>query len=87
MSLALIIGTATLFFTWRRKKSPTERREHFRIACFLGSIYWLAGLTAILYPGTSGLDPEFGGPDFPQKWLFTAGIGLASTGMMLEGGI
>lgn len=40
------------------------------MAAFTGSVYWLAGLAAILFPGSDGLDPEFGGPGFPQRPVF-----------------
>ncbi|KAK2012051.1 hypothetical protein LZ32DRAFT_605929 [Colletotrichum eremochloae] len=86
MTLSLILGVATLFFTWRSNASAQMAKDSLRTAGFLGSIYWAAGLASALYPGTSGLDPEFGGPGFPQKYLFTAAMGLALTGSYLEGG-
>ncbi|KAK1526744.1 hypothetical protein CPAR01_13272 [Colletotrichum paranaense] len=86
MTLSLILGMATLFFTWRTNTSAEMSKESFRIAGFMGSIYWVAGWASLLYPGTSGLDPEHGGPGFPQKYPFTTAIGLAVTGMYLEGG-
>ena len=75
MSLSVILGVATLFFTWRphlypRTTSAVQGRESLRTAVFTGSIYWLAGLVSIFFPGTSGLDPEFGGPGFPQAKVF-----------------
>lgn len=45
-------------------------RDSLKIAAFTGSIYWLAGLAANWFPGTSGLDVEFGGPAFPQRPIF-----------------
>lgn len=86
MTLSLILGIATLFFTWRTDTSPERAKESLRIAGFLGSIYWVAGWASLLYPGTDGLNPEFGGPGFPQKYHFTAAIGLAVSGMYMEGG-
>jgi hypothetical protein len=38
-------------------------------AAVFGSIYWITGFTAILYPGSLGVDAEFG-DGFPQKWVF-----------------
>ena len=49
------------------------------ISAFTGSIYWAAGVAAILFPGTMGLDPEFGGPGFPQAPVF---IGLGLCGLI-----
>jgi len=62
-----------------------KRKQSLRFAAFTGSIYWLAGLAAYFYPGASGLDPEFGGPGFPQGKLF-GGLGVAAVvGGWLEG--
>ncbi|EFQ35340.1 uncharacterized protein GLRG_10484 [Colletotrichum graminicola M1.001] len=58
---------------------PHARRDSLRIAGFLESV-WAAHWASLLYPRTSGLDFEFGGLGFPQKYLFTAAIGLAVTG-------
>ncbi|KAF5610271.1 hypothetical protein F25303_14538 [Fusarium sp. NRRL 25303] len=85
MTLSLMLGVMTLFFTWRPNTSPQTARDSFRIAGALGSVYWITGFASLLFPGTDGLDPEFGGPGFPQKYAFSAGIGLAVTGMLLEG--
>jgi hypothetical protein len=35
-------------------------RESVTIAAVLGTLYWVTGLSAILYPGTLWVDPEFG---------------------------
>ncbi|OLN81941.1 hypothetical protein CCHL11_08624 [Colletotrichum chlorophyti] len=86
MTLALILGIATLFFTWRTNATPAMAKDSLRIAGFLGSIYYLAGLASIWFPGTDGLDPETGGPGFPQKYPFTIAAGLALAGTYLEGG-
>lgn len=97
----MVLGLATLFYTWlpsgRVPKSdavPTpavqvERRERvkdsLRTAGFLGSVYWFAGLAAILYPNTAGTDPEFGDiTDFPQGKMFPVFAGLAILGAWLE---
>ncbi|EJT82299.1 hypothetical protein GGTG_02273 [Gaeumannomyces tritici R3-111a-1] len=82
MSLSVILGLATLFYTWRPYLSSGAgavsaelSRDSLRVAAFTGSIYWIAGLAAYFFPGADGLDPEFGGPGFPQKWIFM-GFGL-----------
>jgi hypothetical protein len=54
------------------------------MAMFTGTIYWIGGLAAILYPGTAGLDPEFGGPGFPQAPFFIALGGMGIAGWLLE---
>lgn len=47
----------------------------------LGVSYWVTGLSAILYPGSGAIDPEFG-EGFPQFWAFMA-FGVCS----LVGGV
>ena len=54
------------------------------ICAFTSTVYYVAGLGAILYPGTMGLDPEFGGPAFPQAGIFSTGILLGLSGALLE---
>jgi len=107
MSMSVVLGLATLYFTWRRPitlapsaagttatsktaemTAPEARaaleRDSLRTAAFTGSLYWAAGLAAILFPGTMGLDPEFGGPGFPQAPIFSALMGLGLLGWLTE---
>ncbi|KAI0019166.1 hypothetical protein F4780DRAFT_780699 [Xylariomycetidae sp. FL0641] len=79
VALALILSGATLYYTWRKAPTRQLQREFLFMSAFTGSIYWIAGLLAILPEGTMGRDPEFGGPAFPQGWLFT---GLMSCGFL-----
>ncbi|CAJ2510924.1 Uu.00g065490.m01.CDS01 [Anthostomella pinea] len=79
ITLSVLLGIATMYYTWRRPATRSMKREFMLVNAFTGSIYWLAGLAAILFPGTMGLDPEFGGPGFPQAWLF---IGFATCGLV-----
>ncbi|KAF3766183.1 hypothetical protein M406DRAFT_60636 [Cryphonectria parasitica EP155] len=71
IGLSTALGVATLFLAWRpllvRSTSPAVARDSLKMAAFTGSVYWLAGLAAILFPGTDGLDPEFGG--LVGSWL------------------
>ncbi|TVY56930.1 hypothetical protein LSUE1_G009703, partial [Lachnellula suecica] len=69
MSMGLCLGLITLFYTHRRTKSVNEEKESLRTAAVFGSLYWITGLSAILYPGSAGMDPEFG-DGFPQFWMF-----------------
>ena len=88
ITLSVALGLATLYNTWLSGTAggggADARRESLRNALFCGTIYWLAGMASILYPGTAGLDPEFGGPGFPQLRLFTAFAGLGVAGWFLE---
>ncbi|KAI1748637.1 hypothetical protein F4782DRAFT_534207 [Xylaria castorea] len=84
INLSLLLGLATLFYTWRSAASPALQKEFRLVSAFTGSIYWIAGICAILYPGTMGLDPEFGGPGFPQAPLFGFAAVCALLGSWLD---
>ncbi|KAI2642255.1 hypothetical protein GGS21DRAFT_487110 [Xylaria nigripes] len=82
--LAMILSAITLFYTWREAPTPRLRSEFLTMAALAGSIYWIAGLLAILPPETMGVDPEFGGPAFPQGKLFLGCAVLAVVAPWLE---
>ncbi|KAJ4422040.1 hypothetical protein N0V82_003336 [Gnomoniopsis sp. IMI 355080] len=87
IGLSTVLGAATLFLTWRPLLRTTSRevaRDSLKMAAFTGSIYWLTGVAAILFPGTAGLDPEFGGPGFPQLPAFLALTACGLTGSFLS---
>jgi hypothetical protein len=73
-----------MYYTYRDAATPALKREFMRVSAFTGSIYWIAGIAAILYPGTMGLDPEFGGPAFPQAPLFAFAAVCALLGSWLD---
>lgn len=81
IGLSTALGAATLFLTWRpllvAGTSREVARDSIRMAAFTGSVYWISGMAAILFPGTAGLDPEFGGPGFPQAPIFV-GLGACA---------
>ena len=57
------------------------------MSALIGSLYVLAGLSAIFYPGSDWLDPEFiraGEPRRPQLFIFTGILGLVWVGWGLE---
>ncbi|KKY31006.1 hypothetical protein UCDDA912_g09047 [Diaporthe ampelina] len=87
IGLSTVLGLATLYLTWRPLllgPSPATDRFSLRLAAFTGSAYWLTGLTAIYFPGADGLDPEFGGPGFPQRPVFLAFMIAGLAGSYLE---
>lgn len=80
MSLGLGLGLATLYFTHRHafsSASVAREKDSLMTAAIFGCLYWLTGLSAILYPGSLAVDPEFG-EGFPQFWLF---LGLAASSL------
>ena len=46
-------------------------KESLTLSAVLGSLYWLTALSAIWYPGTLWVDPEFG-TGSPQLPIFSA---------------
>lgn len=52
-------------------------------AAITGTLYWITGLSAILYPGSKAMDPEFGN-GFPQAIVFPIFMGMAIVGAWLE---
>ena len=79
MSLGLTLGILSAYYTWRATPQP---KDSLRTAAILGSLYFVAGLSAILYPGTLAIDPEFG-EGFPQLGLFVGMIVLPWLGYLL----
>jgi hypothetical protein len=73
-----------MYLTWRPTASLEMAKDSLRLAGFTGSVYWLAGLAAIWYPNTAGLDPEFGGPGFPQRIPFSIAAAFGIAGSLIE---
>ncbi|KAK4155298.1 hypothetical protein C8A00DRAFT_31918 [Chaetomidium leptoderma] len=93
ITLSVLLGLARLYYTWRPSFVPPSTppalarqrsQDSLRTAVFTGTVYWLAGLASILYPGTDGIDPEFGPSGFPQARVFTVFASLAVVGWLLE---
>lgn len=93
ISLSVLLGLATLYYTWRPSLQPAStlpavakqrKQDALTVAIFTGTIYWVAGLVSILYPGTDGIDPEFGPSGFPQAPIFVGFASAAVLGWMLE---
>lgn len=67
MSMGVCLALGTLYYTYRLVGQEAAVDSLFTAAIF-GSLYWITGLSAILYPGSKGMDLEFG-EGFPQFWL------------------
>lgn len=70
MSMGVLLTTASAYFTFRQCDSKAARRDSMRTAAIIGSMYCLAGLSAILYPGTTWNDPP-APSGRPQLFLFS----------------
>lgn len=82
MSMGLCLALATLYYTYR-PVAEDAAADSILTATVFGSLYWITGLSAILYPGSNGMDPEFG-EGFPQFPLFAGLLGLTWAGWWLE---
>jgi len=83
MSMGLLLGLTTAYFTWR---PTTNYKDSIFCAAMVGSLYWISGMSAILYPGTKWVDPEFDatGKAQPQPPVFAAHFVLCWVGYWLE---
>ena len=59
------------------------QKESITTSAVLGSVYWVTGMSGILYPGTLWVDPEFG-TGAPQVPIFVASVVVAWAGWALE---
>lgn len=76
MSMGVCIGLASLYYTFRSRPDSAAAADSLFTAAIFGSLYWVTGISVILYPGSLAIDPEFG-EGFPQFPLF-AGLLLSS---------
>jgi len=88
MSMAIGLCLPTLWFTWTSSQlKPGARKQALLAAWIFGSLYCLTGLSAVLYPGSMGTDPEFlspGADHFPQKWVFGPPLLINALGYWME---
>lgn len=79
--MGVLLGLTTFYFTWRPVFSSvhyttTAIRDSVLSAAWIGSIYWITGLSGGLYPGAKFLDPEFVGTGTDLKILGFPGQGV-----------
>jgi hypothetical protein len=82
MSMGLALGAATLYYLWRPLKIHAAG-DNLTIVTIFASLYWVTQLSAILYPGTRFMDPEFG-DEILQVYLCAATFTLIGVGYMME---
>jgi len=83
MSMTLCMLATTVYFTFRPTSGAAAARDSLFTALICASVYCVTGMSAILYPGAGGTDPEFG-EGFPQFWVFLGLWLLAMLGWWLE---
>lgn len=69
MVLGVLLGLATLYFTWQRDASD---RSALLTALLFAALYWISQTLAFLFPGVAWTDPNLLGPgqsleDFPGQ--------------------
>lgn len=98
MSLSVLLaGTCLYLLLFHAPLATVHLQLHLRdaqqghslnLAAWIGSFYMLAGLSAIWYPGTAWLGPEFRRDekvDEPaQMWVFGGGLAVLWVGWWLE---
>ena len=55
MAMAVLLGLATLFFTWRRREDPATS---LLAAWVFAALYWASQALAFLFPGVAWTDPD-----------------------------
>jgi hypothetical protein len=83
MSMGVCLALATIYYTWRRSSNALIAKDSLKTAMIFGSVYWVTGLSAILYPGTKWVDPEFG-EGHPQLFIFVPLLLCATVGYLIE---
>jgi hypothetical protein len=87
VSASLLLTLITLYFLYLRA-APTarERATNVTVAALCNSVFTVAGLSAIFYPGSKGMDPEFG-EGFPQGWIFAGLLVVNWVGWLVQKGV
>jgi hypothetical protein len=60
MSTGVCLGMAMLYYTYRPLPEGGSAADSILTVAIFGSVYWVAAFSAILYPGSMAVDPEFG---------------------------
>lgn len=85
MSLGLMLAALSTYLAFRSAASPTEHKQNVWLAAVVGSLYCTAGLSAILYPGTDWVDPEFEVPvRAGQGYMFAVEVVLVWVAYAIE---
>ncbi|EHK50166.1 hypothetical protein TRIATDRAFT_180782, partial [Trichoderma atroviride IMI 206040] len=86
MSIGAINAALVVYLLSTRVNSSETEKSLVFVAAVVGSSTALAGLSAILYPGTAWTDPEFdtGALIAPQAYVFVGNLMFTWVGYMLE---
>ena len=73
MTLGVLLALTSIYFAFRpafSRLSPAEAKHSILTAAVVGSLYCVAGLSAIFYPGTHWFDPEYEMKGMTQREIF-----------------
>lgn len=95
MSLSILLAATSIYILFRAPAAAMSepalreaQHQSLSLSAWIGSFYMLAGLTAIWYPGTAWLDPEFRSDeqvDEPaQLYIFGGGLIMLWAGWLIE---
>jgi hypothetical protein len=85
MSTGVLLGMSALYYLYRPMSSSSGAavQDSLHLVVWFLSLNWIAQLSAILYPGSLAMDPEFG-DEFPQLYICAVLFGIIGTGYALE---
>lgn len=84
MSMGAMLGSTTLFFLYGPPSSSAgQKKLSLYTASWIASLYWITQLSALFYPGSLAVDPEFG-EGAPQVYICAVLLSCIVVGMGLE---
>lgn len=87
MSMGAALGLTSFWFLYGPPSSPSApvatQRLSLYTASWIASLYWITQLSALFYPGSLAVDPEFG-EGAPQVYICAVLLGCIAVGMGLE---
>ncbi|RAO72243.1 uncharacterized protein BHQ10_008255 [Talaromyces amestolkiae] len=87
MSMGAVLGLTTFYFLYgwpaQSSQSAATQRLSLHTASWVASLYWITQLSALFYPGSLAVDPEFG-EGAPQVYICAVLLSLIGVGLWLE---
>lgn len=90
MSMGAVLGLTTLYYLYGPPSSSSvagsqqQKLSALYTASWIASLYWITQLSALFYPGSLAIDPEFG-EGAPQVYICAVTLSLVAVGTWLEG--
>jgi hypothetical protein len=87
MSLGVLLALTSTYFAFRpafSRLTPGEAKHSVFNAALIGSMYCVAGISAIFYPGTHWFDPEYEMKGPTQREIFSVQVVVMWVAYYLE---